>query len=263
MKEKDKNQEKLLIIGSVFFTVCLSLLILWNIFLMKEIKKSNLERDDLKKDIEKLETLEKVNRNFIKDALRQKAVALCFWELVAEYERKYSAKEKQDCIQLIVMSDEKYGHRGLDAPLILAWLEKESGGDPEAISYAGAKGLTQWFDYRALDILTAMGYPGYNRELIFDPVINLAGGLYYLESLIKFWEWKGLQDQKLILFYSLHSYKWGPENTEELFNSERSADKQAVEYINWILNRRDFWAEKMKYWIDDAQKLASKWEGKS
>jgi len=259
---KDRNQEKLLIIGCVFFLIGLSLLTLWNISLMKEIKRSSLERNDLKKDIEKLEVLEKVNRKFIKDALRQKAIALCFWELIGEYERKYTVKEKQDCIQLIVMTDEKYAHKGLDAPIILAWLEKESGGDPKAISYAGAKGLTQWFDYRAVNILTAMGYPGYNRELIFDPVVNLAGGLYHLESLIKFWEWKGLKDQKLILFYSFHSYKWGPENTEELFNSERSADKQAIEYINWILTRRDFWAEKLKYWIDDAQQLTSKWDGK-
>lgn len=187
---------------------------------------------------------------------------MCFWELIEEYEEKYSRKEKEDCIQLIVMADEKYGYKGLDAALILAWLEKESKGNPMAVSYAGAKGLTQWMDYRAWKILTTRGYPGYDRKLVFDPVINLAGGLYHLESLMNFWEWKGVKNQNLILFYALHSYKWGSENTEQLFNTQRRAYRPAIEYVNWILNRREYWAEKLKYWIDDAQEIAEKWQKK-
>jgi membrane-bound lytic murein transglycosylase MltF len=158
------------------------------------------------------------------------------------------------------MTDEKYGHKGLDAPLILAWIEKESSGNPEAVSYAGAKGLTQLMDFRANKILTAMGYAGYTKELVFDPVVNLTGGLYHLSSLMRFWEWKSVKDQNLILFRALHSYMWGSENTEELFNSDKKAERPAGDYTNWILNRREFWAEKLKYWIDDAQKLETERE---
>jgi hypothetical protein len=260
MQKKDKNLAKLVISTGTFFIIGLILMALWNISLVDEIKKSGIEREKLKKDMEKIETLEKVNSNFIKDALRQKAIALCFWELVEEHKKKYSNKEIQDCIQLILTIDEKYGHKGFDAPLILSWMEKESNGNPEAISPAGAKGLTQWMDYRAWKILTEMGYPGYEEELVFNPVINLSGGLYYLNSLMNFWEWKGIKDQYLVLFYSLLSYKSSPENAEELYNIEIKAQGPAAQYVNWVLERREHWAEKLKYWENDAEKLGENWE---
>ena len=256
MEKQDKKWLKILISTCSFFIIGLILLALWNIFLVEEIKRSGMEREELKKDMEKIEILEKVNRNFIRDVLRQKAITLCFWELVEEHKEKYNSKEIQDCIQLIVMTDEKYGHEGLDAPLILAWLEKESDGNPGAVSYAGAKGLTQLMDYRAWKILTAMGYPGYDKELVFNPVINLAGGLSHLKGLMNFWEWKGIEDQVLILFCTFLSYKWGSENAEELYNTDKKASGPAAQYVDWILKRRVYWAEKLKYWIDDAQNLA-------
>ncbi len=261
-QQKDRKWLKLIIIPCSFFLIGLTLLALWNLFLVGEIKKSRTEREGLKEDMEKMEIMEKVNRNFIKDVLRQKAIALCFWELIRDHEEKFTNKEKQDCIQLIVMADEKYGNKGLSAPLILAWLEKESRGDPKAISEVGAKGLTQWMDYRAWNILTEMGYPGYDKNLIFNPIINLTGGLYYLNSLMNFWEWKGVKDQIPLLFYTLHSYKWGPENAEELYINGKKASGPSAQYVDWILKRREHWENKLKYWVDDAQKLAKKWEEK-
>lgn len=255
---EDRKKLTLLIISFSLIIIGLVLLALWNVSLVEEIKKSSIEREGLKKNIEKIEILEKAGRNFIKDVLRQKAIALCFLELIGEYDGKYSTKEKQDCIQLIVMTDEKYGHKGIDAPLILAWLEKESRGNPEAVSRAGAKGLTQLMDYRAWKILNVMGYPGYEKKLVYNPVVNLAGGLYYLNSLLSFWEWKGVKDQSLVLFYSLYSYKWGTENAEELYNTDSKATKAVNQYVNLILKRREYWAKKLKYWIDDAQNLAEK-----
>lgn len=262
MPGSGKKLPKLLILICSFFIIGIILLALWNYTLIEEMKKSEIERKELKKHLEKIEILEKTGRNFIKDVLRHKAIALCFLELIGEYEEKYSSKEKQDCIQHIVITDESYGYKKLDAPLILAWLEKESKGDPDAVSSAGAKGLTQWMDYRAWKILTSMDYPGYKKELIFNPVVNLSGGLYYLNNLMNFWEWKGVKDRDLVLFNALCSYKWGAEITEELFNTNREADKQYNQYIDWILKRREYWAEKLKYWIDDAQKLTKELEEK-
>ena len=255
-----KKWSKVIIITCFLFIIGLVLLALWNLFLVEEIKKSRTEREGLRENVEKMAILEKINRNFIKDVLRQKAIALCFWELIGEYEERFTNKEKQDCIQIIVMTDEKYGDKGLNAPLILAWLEKESGGDPKFVSDAGAKGLTQWMDYRAWNVLIKMGYPGYDKNLIFNPVMNLTGGIYYLNSLMNFWEWKGVDDRASFLFYTLHSYKWGTENTEELYNTGKQASGPSAQYVDWIIKRREHWAQKLKYWVEDAQKLAKKWE---
>lgn len=261
MSNKERKQSKILITTFIFLILGYILLAYWNLFLREEIKRSRGERERLKINLEKIEVLEKTNRNFIKDVVRQKAIALCFWDLIEKSEEKYRRKQKEDCIQLIVMTDEKYGIRGLDAPLIFSWLEKESSGNPEAVSYAGAKGLTQWMDYQAWNILTAMGHPGYDMKLVLDPVINLSGGLYYLKKLLSFWEWKGVKNNNIILFYTLYSYKWGPECTEELYNTEKEASGIKAQYVDWILNRRQYWIKKLKYWIDDAQELANNVEG--
>lgn len=262
MQDMEKKWFKLFIFSMSAFMIVLVIVARWNVTLVEEVKKSGTERESLKKHIEKIELLGKVEINYIKDTLRQKAIALGFWELTAEYSDKYTSKEKQDCIQLIVITDEQYGHKGFDAPLILAWLEKESKGNPEAVSYAGAKGLTQWTDYKAWKILVSMGYPGYEKELILNPAVNLAGGLFYLHGLMNFWEWKGIKDQDIILAYTLQSYKWGSEYTEKLYNLGEKANNPDNQHVSWILSRREYWKEKLKYWIDDAQKLADKWEGK-
>ena len=159
-----------------------------------------------------------------------------------------------------MITDEKYGHAGLDAPLILAWLEKESGGDPEAVSYAGAKGLTQLMDFNAEVVFTAMGYATYRHTIVFNPVINLGGGLYHFIDLMDFWKWKGIKNQSLLIFYSLHSYKWGSKRTEELFNSERTEKRPSVKYVNWILNRQQHWKDKLETWTNNTHKSTKKSE---
>lgn len=262
MQKKERKCNKTVMLASSFIVSILILMFSWNAFLIKEIKRSGREMAELKSNIEKVEILEKVNRNFIKDTLRHKAISLCFMDLIKDHEKKYTRKEKEDCIQLMVMTDEKYGQRGIDAPLILAWLEKESTGDPDSVSLYGAKGLTQWIDYRAWKILTDMGYPGYDAKLIMDPVINLAGGLYYLENLVNFWEWKGLSDQSPVLFYALYSYKWGAERTEVMFQKGDIGKGQDVQHVDWILNQRKKWADKLKYWIADGQKLTKEFQEK-
>jgi len=73
---------------------------------------------------------------------------------------------------------------------------------------------------------------------------------------------KGIKNQSLLIFYSLHSYRWESENTEKLYNLGEKANDPDNQHVSWILSRREYWKEKLKYWIDDAQKLADKWEGK-
>lgn len=243
-----------------FFFTGLALLVCWDVSAAEKVKKSEIERDDLKKYIEITKILGEAQKDFIKEGLRQEAIAFCFRELIGEFEERYASKQIQDCIQLISMTDKQYGHNGLDASLILAWVEKASQGNPEAVSRAGAKGLTQWMDYNAWKILTAMGYSGYDEELIFNPVINLAGGLYYLNGLMNFWEWKGVKNRDRILYYTLCSYKYGSENTEELYNTDKKEDRPHSQYANWILKRRKYWVGRLKYWIENAHELTEKRE---
>lgn len=240
------------------FVIGLGLLAIWTVSLRDKIMRSELERGRLKEKIEKIEILEKVNRNFMKDLLRQKAIALCFLELIGNYESRYGNKGKQDCIQWIVITDEKLGEKGFGAPLILAWIENASQGNPDAVSPVGGRGLTHMFDYQAWRVLNSLGYPSYDLKLILDPVVNLESGVYYMTSLMKYWEWKGVSDQSLLLFYTLHSYRFGSESTEELFTKGMKPSGPAEEYIAEILNRRDYWAARLKYWVEDAQKLAAK-----
>lgn len=249
MKKKDKRRVRIFISVFAFFVVGLALLAFWNLFLVEEIKKAGLEREVLKKDIEKIESLEKTNRIFIGDALKQKAIEACFWELIGDHRQKYKRQEIQDCIQLISMIDENSGHKELDAPLILAWLEKESDGNPLAVSYMGAKGLTQLMDFRAEEALIDLGYSGYEEKLVFNPVINLTGGLNHFFDLMNYWRRIGIKNESLILFYALHSYKWGSKNTEQLYNSGKRAYRPAIEYVNWILNRKEYWSEKLEDWM--------------
>lgn len=262
MEENKKPLKLFTTIFFIFIVIGLALSVLWNFSLEKKMKQSRAEREGLRKNIEKVEVLEKASRSFVKDVMRHKAITLCFWELIEKNEKKFSRKDKQDCIQLIVMTDEKYGHKGLDAPLILAWLETESRGNPEAVSNTGAKGLAQLIDYRAWKVLNTMGYPGYDKKLVFNPVVNLTGGLYHLHSLMNYWEWKGEKDPDRILFYALYSYKWGAESAEELFNSKGKANKASNQYINKITKHREKWVKKLKYWVDDAQSLEDKWTTK-
>lgn len=245
MRKKDEKRLKIIISACFIFVLGLIFLATWNIFLVEEIKDSRIKREQLEKDIGKLEILEKENRTFLIDVLRQRAMANCFWELIGNYESKYNLRKIHECIQLLEVTDDKCRTIGLDAPLIFAWIEKESDGNPEAVSYAGAKGLVQLMDFKAEEVLTAMGYAGFDNELVFDPVINLEGGIRHLWDLMDFWRRSGIKNNHLILFYALHSYKWGSNNTFQLFNSTKRAYRPAIEYVNWILNRREYWVNKM------------------
>jgi len=251
MGNTNKKWHGLLTAGFSLFLVGLVSFGCWNTFLAKEIKISAVEREEIKKNLEKVRIIEKVNRNGLEEVMRHKTIGLCFLELIGKHEDEYGQGEIERCVQQISIADELYRDRGLDAPLIFAWLQKESSGNPKAISWAGAKGLTQLMDFRADLIFADLGLPGYSEELVYNPELNLAGGIYHLNELMEYWETQGISNQSLVLFYAIHSYKWGSINTVQLFNSDKRANRPAVEYVNWILNRREKWVGKMKNLIDN------------
>lgn len=84
------------------------------------------------------------------------------------------------------MVSEKYGtiiaslavEFGVDQKIIIALCAHESGGDPNAVSYAGASGLMQ------LMPSTAASYGVYGYD-IFDPYLNLRAGTAYYADMLK------------------------------------------------------------------------------
>ncbi len=65
---------------------------------------------------------------------------------------------------------------GVPQSLISAVVQAESGGDPRAVSSAGAKGLMQLTDGTAA---------AYGVQDVFDPAQNLLGGASFLRSLMQ------------------------------------------------------------------------------
>ncbi len=83
---------------------------------------------------------------------------------------------------------------GIDKNLVYAVIAQESGGNPRAESWCGAKGLMQLMDATASD----MGV-----QNSFDPAQNIEGGVKYLEQLMAQYK-----DEKLALV----AYNAGPKN---------------------------------------------------
>ena len=89
--------------------------------------------------------------------------------------------------------DKASAEYNVDRHLISAVIAQESGGNPYAVSRAGAKGLMQLMDSTAQRV-------GVSR--VFNPHDNIMGGAKYLEQLLKDFD----SDEKL----ALASYNAGP-----------------------------------------------------
>jgi soluble lytic murein transglycosylase-like protein len=81
---------------------------------------------------------------------------------------------------------EKYGSMyGVDPKLIMAQMKQESGGNPQAVSSAGAIGLMQIMPE------TARVECGLTREQLFNPELNIQCGVKYLRKLYdQFKDWR-------------------------------------------------------------------------
>ncbi|UCE25884.1 MAG: transglycosylase SLT domain-containing protein [Candidatus Zixiibacteriota bacterium] len=84
----------------------------------------------------------------------------------------------------------------LDPALIISVIRVESGGDPKAVSTAGAKGLMQLIDSTALD---------YGVTEVFDPEENITAGSRFLKDQL---------DRFGSLKLALAAYNAGPENVK-------------------------------------------------
>jgi len=114
----------------------------------------------------------------------------------------------QDFESIIQEAGQRYR---VDAGLIRAVIQAESGGNPSAVSRAGARGLMQLMPETAAEL-------GVTNP--FDPTQNIMGGTSYLRRLLD--RYRG--DVKL----ALAAYNWG------MGNVEKSPDKLPAETRSYI-----------------------------
>jgi hypothetical protein len=69
---------------------------------------------------------------------------------------------------------------GVEVPVILAFIDIESSGNPRAVSVSGARGLMQLMPRFWLK-------QGEDPELLFDPVVNVDRGTGFVSALRKKW----------------------------------------------------------------------------
>lgn len=74
---------------------------------------------------------------------------------------------------------------GVDAALVNAVIECESGGRVQAVSRAGAVGLMQVMPATARAVCAEIGLPAPSRLDLFDPEINIRVGTYYLAKMLR------------------------------------------------------------------------------
>ena len=123
--------------------------------------------------------------------------------------------------EFINKASEKYS---VDKNLISAVIAQESGGNPYAVSRAGAKGLMQLMDTTASDM-------GVTRP--FSPWANIEGGVKYLRSMLD--RFNG--DEKL----ALASYNAGPGAVEKYKGIPPYAE--TINYVKSVLDYKERFSE--------------------
>lgn len=92
---------------------------------------------------------------------------------------------------------------GVDPWLVVAMIRVESAGNPSAISYKGARGLTQVMPDTGIQIARELGVQWKGPEMLYDVETSVRFGTYYLSTLLE-----RFNDPRA----AVAAYFWGPEN---------------------------------------------------
>jgi nucleoid-associated protein YgaU len=119
--------------------------------------------------------------------------------------------------QLWDMAREIGEKHDVDPRLVMAVVQKESGGNPRARSHAGARGLMQLMPGTASDLGVRDSYNA--RQ-------NMDGGTRYL---------KGLLRQYGDVRLALMAYNWGPGNVNQYIRGRKNPPKETRDYVPAVL----------------------------
>ena len=110
----------------------------------------------------------------------------------------------EDLATVIYEEATRYNH---DPKFILALIAIESSFKNSSVSERGAKGLMQLMPYVAEGMAQELGIEWTGEHNLFDPIINVKLGVYYLSRLINDFKDPGL---------ALTAYNYGPSYTRSL-----------------------------------------------
>ncbi|MCG9478943.1 MAG: transglycosylase SLT domain-containing protein [Actinomycetia bacterium] len=116
------------------------------------------------------------------------------------------------------------GHYGIDPLFVLAVMRQESRFQPDAGSYAGARGLMQIMPATGRGIAQDLGVQEFDTDQLFDPEVSINMGAYYLKQQLN-----GFGGNK---FYASGAYNGGPGAMASWVN--RWGDKDLYEFVENI-----------------------------
>lgn len=146
------------------------------------------------------------------------------------------------------LADELGRTEGVDANLLLALVAAESGGQPDAVSRAGARGLAQLMPATAAEEAVRRGRPVPSPEDLLDPRTNLALGASYLRRMLARYDGEEA--------FALAAYNAGPSRMDRWRQSaydlaprdvvEREAFPETRRYVQRVLAWRVAYAEERR-----------------
>lgn len=98
------------------------------------------------------------------------------------------------------------GERGIDESIFFSLIRQESLFEPDAVSWVGARGLSQIMPGTGRWIARKLGVRAYNSRRLLDPATNVRFGTYYLSL--------QLEDFDGDMMRALAAYNGGPESAE-------------------------------------------------
>jgi D-alanyl-D-alanine endopeptidase (penicillin-binding protein 7) len=121
---------------------------------------------------------------------------------------------------------------GVDPDLLAVLVTVESGGDPQAVSPAGALGLMQIMPATGESIAAARGLAGYSTDRLRDPAYNLDLGAFYLAEQLRTFT---VQDPEQKVALAAAAYNAGPDAVRAYLAGTQPLPDETTRYQTKVL----------------------------
>ncbi|MQA66437.1 MAG: transglycosylase SLT domain-containing protein [Alphaproteobacteria bacterium] len=116
--------------------------------------------------------------------------------------------------------------RGLEIGIVLALMRQESAFNPDAVSWAGARGLMQLMPATARKVAKGLGLPFSRERLLNDPAYNMAIGSTYFSQVLE--EFSGSYA------LALAAYNAGPSRARRWLKDLGDFRRGEIDAVDWI-----------------------------
>lgn len=130
-----------------------------------------------------------------------------------------SDRERRRVAETILEQARRYD---LNPELVIAVIEVESAGYALAVSHVGARGLMQLMPATGEEVARKLGIPWQGEDTLFDPVVNVRLGTYYLRQLADYYG---------NVTVALAAYNWGPGAIDRRIESGKTVPALYIEKV--------------------------------